>query len=214
MTIHYYHFFLFWKSAHCWATAEPYIPRHRFLHHSQVTELRIWTKMHHIKLTQILDFADRSFFLSPAVSWRSSVTSWRSSVRRWSWDPPARSRLLQWDSQNGSYLQAPTLLITGATSLVIFYNKIQWQVNFILIQMNFCTHDTTTQLSCHVQNFVAIRWPRMKCRTKFPSNLNYDGNIVSEMNPWAHIWDCQTDRSVSSSDQIFLIQYIRNVEKL
>ena len=112
----------------------------------------------------------------------------------WAEIPQLRADSYNETHRNGSYLLAPTPLITGATSLVIFITKLKFYGKLILFspKTNFCKYDTTAQLSCRVQNFVAIWWPRMKCTTKFPSNLDHDGNIVSEMSPWAHIWDCQT----------------------
>ena len=44
-------------------------------------------------------------------------------------------------------------------------------------------HGTTAWLSYHTQNFVVIsllEWEWIK----FPSKLNGDGNVVSEMGPW------------------------------
>ena len=60
---------------------------------------------------------------------------------------------------------------------IILLLPIRWQQIF--------AHATIAQLSCHVQNFVAIavlesRWDW----NKFPSNFNWDGKNVSEPGPW------------------------------
>ena len=53
-------------------------------------------------------------------------------------------------------------------------------------------HDTTIVLVCHVPKFVAILWPGFKwnySKMKFPSNMNCDGKIASEIGPgpWFNI---------------------------
>ena len=58
---------------------------------------------------------------------------------------------------------------------------IPWQGS---ISLQKFAHDTTAQLSCHVQNFVAITSPQLRWeQMKLPSNSNYDGKIIRGMGP-------------------------------
>ena len=79
-------------------------------------------------------------------------------------------------------------------SLTIFFFisiPIQWKIHFDAIQFivnrfqQKFLHAMTDMLVCHEQNSVAIPSVEFEWELKFPSNLNCDGNIVSETGPWS-----------------------------
>ena len=68
--------------------------------------------------------------------------------------------------------------------------QIRWTFDFNITPLQAIkllpnlAHAMTVQLSCHAQNSAAIISLHGQEQNEFPSNSNYDGNIVSEMGPW------------------------------
>ena len=70
--------------------------------------------------------------------------------------------------------------------------RVRWKLRLAVIPLlalrsqQVFAHTTTAQLSCHVQNFVAITvFYRDESEARFPSDLSCDGGTVSETGPWA-----------------------------
>ena len=75
------------------------------------------------------------------------------------------------------------------------------QLLVIISQQNLA-HTTTAQLSCHVPNFVAITYQYLdESKMKFPSHLNCDGKIVSEMGPSFTNWSGWLQQQSDVSNQ-------------
>ena len=85
-----------------------------------------------------------------------------------------------------------SVILTGARFTNVFLPAIQirWKLCLAVIPLlairsqQFFAHATTAQLSCHVQNFVAItlldwKWEWNKISLKF------DGKTISETGPWS-----------------------------
>ena len=96
-------------------------------------------------------------------------------------------------------IESPGTRFTNDFAIIIqMSRKLSFTVKIyswlLLLLQNF-THAMTAQLLCPVQNFVVINLVEMQ----FPSNLYYEGKIVSETNgPLAvSAWDChQGDKMV------------------